>query len=99
MRARASKRARLAEVKTPVGTETGLETDSPQKLWDEHISQRKPKLFQSQFKSGDWNTDAWLESFPEYLKEQAVGAEIPPLIYGSTSCAIVVPIGARDLSS
>ena len=89
MRARASKKARLTEVKTPVDTRTGLETDSAQKLWDEHISQRKPKLFHSQFKSGNWNTNAWLESFPEYLKEQAVGAKIPPLFNGTSSCAVV----------
>ena len=93
MRARASKKARLAEANTPVGTETGLETDSPQKLWDEHISQRKPKLLHSQPKSGNWHTDVWLESFPEYLKEQAVGAQIPPLLMALIPVRMLGPFG------
>ena len=76
MRARASKRARLAEATTPSEAETGPEIETPQKLWDEHISQRKPKLLYSLPKGIDWKTDAWLESFPKYLKERAVGAKI-----------------------
>ena len=97
MRARASKKARLAEVKTSSEPESELETVTPQKLWDEHISQRKSKLLHSQLKRGNWNTDAWLRSFPEYLKEQAVGAEIQSLINCTASCAILMcPVGQEE---
>ena len=99
MRVRSSKKARLAEARTPIDTETKLETDSPQKLWDEHISQRKPKLFYSQLRSGKRNTDAWLESFPEHLKEQAVGAKSPPPLNGTRSSRAVVPIKTKESSS
>ena len=90
---------RLADAKTPSESETWLETDSPQKLWDEHISKRMPKLFHSQLKGGSWNTDAWLESFPVYLKEQAVGANTPPLIDSTISSAVIVPMWARKSTS
>ena len=99
MRARASKKARLAEAKILAGTETGLETDSPQKLWDEHISQRKPKLFHSKFKSGDWNTNAWLERFPEYLKEQAVQHRSHLFLMALLPVQLLDPFWTRELSS
>jgi len=54
----------------------GAASFSAQAIWDENVSQRKPKLFQSMPRTEEWNTAAWLEDFPHCLKKRVVSTSI-----------------------
>lgn len=69
---RPSKRAKRTPPSTPEGIAADTGTPSAETFWDEHVSHRKPKLLNSVPKTKQWNTNAWLEGFPHYLKDRAV---------------------------
>jgi hypothetical protein len=69
---RPNKRVKQTTLCAPEGLAADTGIPSAETFWDEYISHRKPTLLLSVPKTKHWNTEAWLEGFPHYLKDRAV---------------------------